>query len=100
MMPSNCLILRLPFSSCPQSFPVSGSFPMSWLFMSGGQSIGASASASVPPTNIQGVISFRVDWFDLLAIQETLKSLLQHHNLKAPILHAQSSLLSNSHIHT
>ena len=49
---------------------------MSWLFMSGGQSIGASASASVPPTNIQGVISFRVDWFDLLAIQETLKSLL------------------------
>ena len=49
---------------------------MSWLFTSGGQSIGASASASVPPTNIQGVISFRVDWFDLLAIQETLKSLL------------------------
>ena len=43
-----------PFSSCPQSFPASGSFPMSWLFASGGQSIGASASASVLPVNIQG----------------------------------------------
>ena len=43
-----------PFSSCLQSFPASGSFPMSQLFTSGGQSIGASASASVLPTNIQG----------------------------------------------
>ena len=40
-------------SSCPQSFPVSGSFPMNWLFALGGQSIGASASASVLPVNIQ-----------------------------------------------
>ena len=46
----------IPFSSCLQSFPVSGSFPVSQLFMSGGQSIGASASASVLPVNIQ-------DWF-------------------------------------
>ena len=46
------------FSSCPQSFPASGSFPMSWLFASGGQSIGASASASVLAMNIQG-------WFHL-----------------------------------
>ena len=44
--------------SCPQSFPASGSFPMSWLFTSGGQSIRASASASVLPVNIQG-------WFPL-----------------------------------
>ena len=43
----------VPFSSCPQSFPASGSFPMSWLFTSGGQSTGASASASVLPVNIQ-----------------------------------------------
>ena len=42
----------IPFSSCPQSFPESGSFPMSWLFEPGGQSIGASASASVLPTDI------------------------------------------------
>ena len=46
------------FSSCPQSLPASGSFPMSQLFTSGGQSIGASASPSVLPTNIQG-------WFPL-----------------------------------
>ena len=44
----------IPFSSCLQSFPTSGSFPVSWLFASGGQSIGASASASVLPMNIQG----------------------------------------------
>ena len=47
-----------PFSFCPQSFPASGSFSPSWFFASGGQSIGASASASVLPMNIQG-------WFSL-----------------------------------
>ena len=47
-----------PFSSCLQSFPASGSFPVSWLFTPGGQSIGASASVSVLPMNIQ-------DWFPL-----------------------------------
>ena len=59
------------FSSYPQSFPASGSFSSSWLFASGGQSIRASTSASVLPVNIQ-LISFRVDWFDLLAVQGTL----------------------------
>ena len=55
VMLSNHLILCCPFSSCPQSFPGSGSFPMNRLFTSGGQSIGASASASasVFPMNIQ-----------------------------------------------
>ena len=53
VMLSNHLILCHPFSFCLQSFPVSGSFPMSWLFTPGGQSIGASASASVLPMNIQ-----------------------------------------------
>ena len=47
-----------PLSSCLQSFPASGSFPVSWLFTSGGQSTGVSASALVPPMNIQ-------DWFPL-----------------------------------
>ena len=74
-----------PLSSCPQSIPASRSFPVSWLFTSGGQIIGASASASVLPT-FRVLISFRIDWFDLLAVQETLQSLLQHHNLKASIL--------------
>ena len=71
----------VPFSSCPQSFPTSGPFPMSQLSTSGGQSIGVSASASVLP-----MISFRMDWLDLLGVQGTLKSLLQHHSSKASIL--------------
>ena len=53
VMPSNQLILCLPFSSCLQSFPSSGSFQMRQFFTSGGQSIGVSASASVLPMNIQ-----------------------------------------------
>ena len=75
----------IPFSSCPQSFPASGSFQMSQLFASGGQSIGVSASASVLPVNIQ-------DWFPLgltcwISLQSKgLSSLLQHHSSKAPIL--------------
>ena len=64
----------VPISTCPQSFPASGSFPMSWLFTSGGQSIGTSASASVLPMNIQGW--FPLGLIYLLAVQATLKSLL------------------------
>ena len=83
VMPSNHLILSLPFF-CFQSFPASGSFPVSWLFMSGGQSIYWSFSLSISPSNeYSGLISFRIEWFDLLAVQGTLKSLLQHHNSKA-----------------
>ena len=76
-------------SSCPLScllfFPAIMSFPMSQLFISTGQSIGASASASVFK-EYSGLISFSIDWFDLLAIHGTLKSLLQHHTLKASVL--------------
>ena len=54
-----------PFSCCPQSFPASGSFPVSWLFASGAQSTGASASASVPCNEYSAPISFRIHWFDL-----------------------------------
>ena len=59
---------------------------MSWLFIWGGQSIGASVSASVPSNEYSGLISFRFDWFDLLAVQGTLKSLLQHYSSKASVL--------------
>ena len=76
----------VPFSSCPQSLPAPGSFPVSQLFKSGGQSTGVSASASVLPLNIQGWFPLGLTWFDLLAVQGTLKSLLQHHSSKAPIL--------------
>ena len=57
---------------------------MSQLSTSGGQSIGASASESVSPMN-NLLISFRTDWFDLLTVQGTLKSLLQHHSSKISI---------------
>ena len=66
MMLFNHLILCFPFSSCSQSFPASGSFPMSRLFTSGGKSIGASASASVLPMNIQGWFPFR--WTGLISV--------------------------------
>ena len=90
----------IPFSSCLQSFPASGSFPMSWFFTSGSQSVGASASASVLPMNIQ-------DWFPLgLTGLITLQSkgfsrvfsntTVQKHQFFS----AQPSLWSNSHIHT
>ena len=64
----------IPFSSCFQSFPASGSFPMGQFFTSGGQNIEASASASVLPMNIQGLFYFRMDWLDLLAVQGDPKS--------------------------
>ena len=59
---------------------------MSQFFTSGGQSIGISALASINPMNYSGLISFRIDWFYLLVLQGTLKSLLQHHSSKASIL--------------
>ena len=75
----------VPFSSCPQSLPASGSFPMSQLFAWGGQSNGLSASTISPSNEHPGLISFRMDWLDLLAVQGTLKSLLQYHNSKTSI---------------
>ena len=76
----------IPFSYCLQSFPASGSFPMSQLFASGGQSIGSFNFSINPSSEYSGLISFRIDWFDLLAAQRTIKSLLQHHISKASIV--------------
>ena len=76
----------VPFSSCPQSLPASGSFPMSQFFTSGGQSIGAFSFSISPSNEYSGLISFRFDWLDLLAVQGILKSLFQHHSSKASIL--------------
>ena len=84
----------IPFSSCLQSFPASGPFPMSQSFQSGGQSF----SFSINPSNeYSELISYRIDGLDSLAVQGTLKSLLQHYS---SIFSAQLSLYSNSHIHT
>ena len=88
-----------PFLFCPQSFPASGSFPMSWLFASDGQSIGALVSASLSK-EYSGLISFRINWLDLLAIQETLKSLPQHHTSKASILQCSALFMVQPHICT
>ena len=77
--------LSSPFSSCLQSFPASESFPKSWLSASGGWSIGASASASVLPMNIQ--CWFPLGLTDLISLlSKGLKSLLQHHSSKASVL--------------
>ena len=68
---------------CLHSFPASGSFPMGWLFESGAKVL------ELQHQSFQWIIrliSFRIDWFNLLAVQGTLKSLLQHHNSKASIL--------------
>ena len=76
-----------------QSLPASGSFPTSQFFASGGQTIGVSASASVLPMNIQDWFSSGFDGFDLLAVQGTLRSLLQHHSSKASILQHSAFLM-------
>ena len=88
----------VPFSSHPQSFPALGSFQMSQLFEAGGQSIG-SFSFNISPSNEHpGLISFRMDWLDLLAVQGTLRSLLQNHSSKASILqHSTFFIVQLSH---
>ena len=128
-MPSNHVIFYCPLILCLQSFPSIRSFPISQLFPSSGQSIGASASASIIPVNIQGwfpfgshwscccprnsqesplapqfrgissskdytgLIFFRIDWFDVLAVRGTLESLLQHHSSKVSILRCSAFLM-------
>ena len=76
----------VPFPSCLQSFPASGSFTMSQLFLSGDQSIGVAASASVLPMSIQDWSPLGwTGWISLL-FKGFSKSLLQHHSLKASVL--------------
>ena len=79
----------VPFSSCPQSLPASGSFPMSQLSAWGGQSIGVSASASVPPVNTQ---DWSLGWIGWIFLQfKWISSLLQHHNSEAPLFRCSAS---------
>ena len=97
VMPSNHLILCHPLLLLPSIFPSIKIFsnesvlrirwPKYWSF-----------SFSISPSNeYSGPISFRIDWFDLLAVQGTLKSLLQHHSSKHQFFGIQHSLWSNSH---
>ena len=82
IQPSHPLV---PFSSCLQPFTASGSFLMIQLFTSGCQSYWSFSFSISPSNEYSGLISFRIDWFDLLTVQGTLKSLLQHHSSKASI---------------
>ena len=100
VMPSNHLILCHPFLLLPSIFPRIRVFsnesvlhirwPKYW-----------SLSFSISPSNeYSGLISFRMDWFDFLAVQGTLKNLLQHHSSKASILQRSAFFIVHSHIHT
>ena len=89
-----------PFSSCPQSLPVSGSFPMSWLFASGCQSIGASVLVSVLPMHIQGWFPFRLIGVIFLPPKRLSKVNYSTSIWKHLFFGAQPSLWSNPHIHT
>ena len=75
----------IPFSSCPQSLPASESFPMTTLHMRWPEYWSFSFSI-IPSKEHPGLISFRIDWLDLLAVQGTLRSLLQHHSSKTSVL--------------
>ena len=98
VMSSNHLILCHPFSSCFQSFPASGSFPMSQFFASGGQSVGA--SASVLPVNIQDW--FPLGWTGLISLKSKRLSRVFSNTTvqKHQFFSTQLSLWSNSHIGT
>ena len=90
----------VPFSSCPQSLPASGSFPMSQLFAWGGQSIGVSASASFRPMNIQD--QSPSGWIGWVSLQSKgLSRVFSNTTVqKHQFFGAQLSSQSNSHIHT
>ena len=94
---SSCVV---PFSSCPQSLPASGSFPVSQLFIWGGQSIGVSASASVLPMNTQDWSCLR--WAGWISLQSKGLSRVCSNTAvqKHQFFSAQLSSQSNSHIHT
>ena len=77
--------LSFPSPPSPKSLPASGSFQMSQLFTSGSQSVKSFSFSISPSKEHPGLISFRMDWLDLLALLGTLKSLLQHHSSKASI---------------
>ena len=88
-----------PFASCPQSSPTSGCFPRSWLFASGGQSIGTSAAALVLPMEYSGWFPLRFTGLISL-VSKGLKNLSITTVQKHQFFGAQPSLWSNSHIYT
>ena len=84
----------IPFSSCLQLFPASGSFQMTQFFALGGQSIGSFSFSINPSNEYSGLTSFRMDWLDLLALPGTLKRLPQHHSWKASIFRCSAFFIA------
>ena len=100
VMPSSHLILCRPFSSCPQSLPASESFSNEAILRMRWPKYWSSSFSISPSKEHPGLISFRMDWLDLLAVQRTLKISSNTTVQKHQFFGAQPSSQSNSHIHT
>ena len=100
VMPSNHLILYHPLLLLPLIFPSIRVFSKGWVLRIRWPKYWSFSFSISPSNECSGLISFGIDWLDHLAVQGTLKSLLQHHSPKASILCTQLSSQSNSHIHT
>ena len=104
VMPSNLLILCHPLLFLPPIFSSIGVFSNESVLRIRWQKYWSFSFSISPSNGYSGLISFRMDWFDLLAVQGTLKSLFQHHSSKASILWCSAFFtiqlsISNSHIH-
>ena len=100
VMPSSHLILCRPLLLLPPIPPSIRGFSNESTLCMGWPKYWSFSFRIIPSKEIPGLISFRMDWLDLLAVQGTLKSLLKHHSSKAAFFGAQPSSQSNSHIHT
>ena len=99
-MASSHHILCHPLFFLPSIFPSIRVFSSEKSFPSGSQRTDAEGFSISPSSEYSGFISFRIDWLDLLAVQGTLRSLLQHHNLKASILrHSAFFMVQLSHLY-
>ena len=97
VMLSNNLII-ISFFSCLQSFLASGSFPISQLLASDGQVLELQLQCQ-SSKEYSGLISFKIDWFDLLAVQGTLKGLLQHHSKVSILQYSAFFIVQFSHLY-
>ena len=100
VMPFNHLILCCPLLLLPSIFPSIRVFSKESVLYIRGPKYWSFSFRTSPSNEYSGLISFRIDWLDLLAVQGTLKSLLQHHSSKASILQHSAFLWSYSHTHT
>ena len=100
LMPSNHLILCHPLLLLPSIFPSIRVFSNESALHIRWPNYCSFSFSIIPSKEHPGLISFRMDWLNLLAVQGTLKSLLQHHSSKASVLWLSAFFISNSHIHT